>query len=551
MPKDITVTLPSGASFRTPFGTVIRDVVPRLGPSHHPIVACYVNNELRSLGATLFVNSDIRPVTVDMADGMLVYRRSLCFLLACAADQVFPGRRLVVGQAIGYGFYFGFEDDAPVEAADVDMLEKRMSDLVKQDIPINIEYFSYQDALEHFRAHGQNYTLMLLEHMNDSRIPLVECGGFLDLNVAPLVPSTGALKTFDLMGYGTGFLLRFPATSDPGALPEHKDEPLLFDIYKEYKSRGRILGVPSVGALNHLSAPKEMKSFVQIVETFQNKKIAEIADRIKERPDVKCVLIAGPSSSGKTTTSKKLAIQLRVLGYTPIVIELDSYFLDNAKTPRDENGQPDFECLEALDVEFLNQQLLSLFSGDEIELPTFDFKAGVRKNSGVKLKMRGNEILVLEGIHGLNDRLTPKIPREQKFKVYVSALTALNLDDHNRISTTDNRLLRRMVRDYQFRGHSAQATLKMWPSVQRGERKHIFPFQNSADAAFNSALDYELGVLKTFAEPLLRTVKPTQVEYAEARRLQSFLENFSPIPSQMVPSDSILREFIGGSDFKY
>jgi uridine kinase len=285
---------------------------------------------------------------------------------------------------------------------------------------------------------------------------------------------------------------------------------------------------------------------------LQNKKIAAIADSIAERAgSVKVILLAGPSSSGKTTTAKKLSIQLRVMGFEPLAISLDDYFMDRERTPKDEKGEYDFECLEALDVEYLNEQLVALFGGQEIELPAFDFKSGTRRASGKRIALGGRRILVLEGIHGLNDELTPRVPKDQKFKVYVSALTQLNLDDHNRVSTTDNRLLRRMVRDYNFRGHSAEATLKMWPSVQRGERKHIFPYQNSADAAFNSAHDYEIGVLKIYAEPLLRTVKPTCREYSEARRLQSFLDAFTPIPAQSVPGDSILREFIGDSEFKY
>ncbi len=308
----------------------------------------------------------------------------------------------------------------------------------------------------------------------------------------------------------------------------------------------------SVGALNKVNASKGIKDYIQVAEALQDKKIAAIADQIAAKAGkVKVALIAGPSSSGKTTTSKKLAIQLKVIGLDPVTISLDDYFVDRDRTPRDEKGEYDFECLEALDVDYLNEQLVTLFSGGEIELPAFDFKTGSRRSSGKKLRLGERGILVLEGIHGLNDELTPRIKREQKYKIYVSALTQINLDDHNRVSTTDNRLLRRMVRDYNFRGHSAQSTLKMWPSVQAGERSHIFPYQNSADAAFNSALDYELGVLKVYAEPLLRTVKPSCVEYSEARRLQAFLDNFAPIPAASVPGDSLLREFIGDSEFKY
>jgi uridine kinase len=309
-----------------------------------------------------------------------------------------------------------------------------------------------------------------------------------------------------------------------------------------------------VGQLNQLVSDRTVREYIRIAEAFQANKLAEIAAKIYDRRDsVKVVLIAGPSSSGKTTTAKRLSIQLKVMGIEPIAIGLDDYYVGTERTPKDENGKPDFECLEALDVPYLNEQLLALFRGEEVEIPSFDFKAGKRKEGGGK-KLRLNErrtVLIVEGIHGLNDNLTPQVAPDMKFKLYVSALTQLNLDDHNRIPTSDNRLIRRMVRDYQFRGAAAAKTISMWPSVQRGERKHIFPFQNSADIAFNSALDYELAVLKVYAEPLLRSVKPHMAEYSEAIRLLSFLENFASILPHYVPSQSILREFIGESEFKY
>jgi uridine kinase len=307
-----------------------------------------------------------------------------------------------------------------------------------------------------------------------------------------------------------------------------------------------------VGHLNRLVAKKEIKSFIQIAEAFQSRKLYDVADRIYERREsVKVILIAGPSSSGKTTTAKRLSILLKVMGLEPLAIGLDDYYVGKARTPKDAKGEPDYECLEALDVEYLNEQLLALFRGEEVELPLFDFKIGARRESGRRIRMGRRTVLIIEGIHGLNDALTSQIDKEQKFKLYVSALTQLNLDDHNRVPTSDNRLIRRMVRDYQFRSHDAVQTIKMWPNVQTGERKHIFPYQNGADVAFNSALDYELSVLKVYAEPLLRSVKPIMNEYAEASRLLGFLENFAPIPPQYVPGQSILREFIGESEFKY
>jgi uridine kinase len=332
-----------------------------------------------------------------------------------------------------------------------------------------------------------------------------------------------------------------------------EDSPKIFSVYNEYKKWGSIVEVRSVGELNARISNRTIKDYIRIAEAFQGRKLVDIAEKIYEKRDaLKVILIAGPSSSGKTTSAKRLAIELMVMGIKPIAISLDDYYMGTEKTPRDEKGEPDYECLEALDVPYLNQQLLALFAGEEVTLPVYDFKTGRRKETGgKKIRMDRRTMLIVEGIHGLNDALTPAIKRELKFKLYVSALTQLNLDDHNRIPTSDNRLLRRMVRDYQFRSKDAAGTIKMWPNVQRGERQHLFPFQNSADAAFNSALDYELAVLKFYADPLLRVVRPGCPEYAEAARLLSFLENFAPIPPQYVPGTSILREFIGESEFKY
>jgi uridine kinase len=550
--RQVTVTYASEEKLAYPAGVKAQDVIGKLGSLKWPLAAVLINNELKSLDSQILTDCIIEPVTLDTTQGATTYRRSLCFLLAIAAKQLYPERRLMAGMAIGTGFYHYFDDDIALKAGEIESLEAHMRDMVSRDIDICIEWRSWADAVEYFKASDQPGTLLLLEHLNDSIIPLNECSGFRDLSVAPLVPSTGVLKTFALLPYHEGFLLRYPHKEKPDQLTTFVDDPILYSIAAETRERSRVLGVASVGALNKLNASKGIKDYIQVAEALQEKKIAGIADQIAARSDkVKVALIAGPSSSGKTTTSKKLAIQLKVIGFAPVTISLDDYFINRDRTPRDEKGEYDFECLEALDIEYLNQQLVALFAGEEIELPSYDFKSGSRRSSGKKLRLGERSILVIEGIHGLNEKLTPRIERDQKFKIYVSALTQINLDDHNRVSTTDNRLLRRMVRDYNFRGHTAAATLKMWPSVQAGERKHIFPYQNSADAAFNSALDYELGVLKVYAEPLLRTVKATCPEYSEARRLQSFLDNFAPIPAASVPGDSILREFIGDSEFKY
>lgn len=547
----ITIRYPSGKSVAFPSGIKAIDATQGFGPLAHPLAAVLVNNQLQSLDAQILTNCVMEPVLIDSTQGAFSYRRSLCFLAAIAARDIFPNRDLIVGQAIGYGFYHRFQS-GPMSKNDISALEQKMRELVIRDIPIAMQWWSYEDAINYFKKNEQEDTLLLLELTNEPCIALNECSGFRDLHVTPLVPSTGVLSTFEVLPYDEGFLLRYPRKENPHEIPEFIDDPLLYQITDDARKRSSILGVSSVGALNRINAPKKIKDYITVSESLMTKNVAEIADMIESRRDtVRVVLIAGPSSSGKTTTSKKLSIQLRVLGFEPMVIGLDDYFVDRTRTPRDENGELDFECLEALDVEYLNKQLLELFAGNEVELPAFDFKTGERHPSGKLLKLGEKTILIMEGIHGLNERLTPKIPKEQKFKIYVSALTQINLDEHNRISTTDNRLIRRMVRDNQFRGRSALETIKMWPSVQRGERLHIFPFQNEADTALNSALDYELGVLKIYAEPILRSVKPMDPEFCEAKRLLNFLAFFTPIPAQYVPQDSLVREFIGESSFKY
>jgi uridine kinase len=435
---------------------------------------------------------------------------------------------------------------------DLVRIEGAMREIIARDMPIRPLSLSYQEAMGYFEKHNQPDTLSLLKNRNDPAIAVHSCDGFLDLSHGPLAPSTGALSVFGVMDYAPGFLLRYPPAENPQHMGPFTENPVLFSIYREYKNWGKILRVGSVGRLDELVRENEIQEFIQVAEALQDKKIAEIADRINAmRDQVKVILIAGPSSSGKTTFSKKLMIQLRVVGRNPVTISLDDYYKPHALTPRDEEGKLDFEALHALDIECLNDTLVRLLRGGEVETPLFDFHSGTRKPAGRMMKLPDRAILILEGIHGLNDELTPLVPREQKHKIYISALTQLNLDDHNRIATTDNRLIRRLVRDSQFRGHTALQTLSMWPSVRRGEDRNIFPFQNSADSAFNSALDYELAVLKVYAEPLLSSVKPDAPEYQDARMLLSFLANFAPLHPRWVPPTSILREFIGESAFKY
>ncbi len=548
------ITLPNGEKQTFDKGTTVAHILSETGYKlkNRKIVGALVDNNAVSLSFRVETNSTIKPLTLDDRTGTDIYRRSLSFLLTIASKEIFPNRRLIIGHSLGRGYFYYFDGINNIDQKDLKLIEEKMRELVKQDIPIERDYISYLEAIQYFRTNKQADTALLLENRNDPQIPIYRCGKFLDLAHSPLVPSTGFLRVFEIMNYPPGFLLRYPPFRQSNKMAPFQENHILFSIYQEYKNWGKILQISSVGALNKLINSGEVSQFIQVSEALHNKKIAEIADKICERRDsVKIVLIAGPSSSGKTTFSKKLAIQLRVLGRNPITISLDDYFLPRELTPKDENGNYNFEALEALDIDLLNRHLIDILNGKEVKIPDFDFHTGQRKPQGKPFKLPKRGILIMEGIHGLNDKLTPLVERDRKYKIYVSALTQLNIDDHNRISTTDNRLIRRLVRDYKFRGHSALTTLSMWHSVRRGEHHYIFPFQNEADSAFNSALDYELAVLKVYAEPLLKTVKPDKTEYNEARRLLNFLDNFSPLPSKWVPSQSILREFIGDSAFKY
>jgi uridine kinase len=547
----ITVSFPSGVHHTVPSGTTAASLVENFSEPPSKILAVLVNNEVYSLNSPLLFDAYLEPVLAASKYGASVYRRSLCFLLAAAAHRLFPKSRLLVGHSLGYGYYYTLDTGKRMKQADIDKLKAEMVSLAQQNLQFQTSYLSYKEAIDLFDQLGLIETRKQLNCICPPSIKINTLLDFSDMYFGPLVLSTGYLRVFDLMAYGEGFLLRFPTSSKPDELPEFHDVPTLFTIYKRYKEWGKQLGVTSAASLNELVRDRKIKDFIDIAETLQVKCIADIADQIHERRQVKVVLIAGPSSSGKTTTSKKLALQLQALGYRPKVISLDNYYVGRDRNPKDENGNYDYECLEALDVPLLNQILVDLFDGKEVRLPSYNFAKGERYYDGTTMRLEAQDILVMEGIHGLNDKLTPLVKSEFKFKLYLSALTQLNLDDHNRISTSDNRLIRRIVRDAQFRGKTAADTIAMWDSVQQGERLHIFPFQDNADAMLNTALDYELPVLKVYAEPLLRCVSPLQKEYAEASRLLRFLGNFSPIPPTAVPDRSIIREFIGGSAFHY
>ncbi len=518
------------------------------------IVAVKVNNKVVSLCRPIRVSSTVVGVPLASKEGAYVYRRSLSFVLAAAVHRLFPKERLVIGHSLGYSYYYTFERDKPVSKDEVAVLKAEMLKIIGADTPIVTKHISFAEAIDSFEKYNMPETAKQLQYRcRDSvLVNSLEDDSFCDIYFGSLVETCGILKVFDLVPYDEGFLLQFPEATKPEVVAPFEDSPKIFEIFKRYKKWGKLVNVTTAASLNEIVSRKKINDFIDICETYQAQNYAKVAQQIADRGNVKVVLIAGPSSSGKTTSAFKMALHLRSIGYTPKTISLDCYYVGRDKNPKDENGNYDYECLEALDIELLNQNLIDLFAGKEVEIPSYNFDIGQRYYTGdTKMTLGPSDILILEGIHGLNDRLTPLIKPEYKFKIYLSALTQLNFDEHNRVPTSDNRLIRRIVRDANFRGKPAAGTIGMWDSVQRGEKLHIFPFQNSADAVLNTALDYELPVLKIYAEPKLRAVRPDQPEYTEACRLLKFLSNFNAISSDYVPKQSIIREFIGGSSFKY
>jgi len=394
--NEITVRFPDGTRSQCPYGTRVETLVERFGRLAHPLVAVRANNELLPLASRLEVNSELKPVTLESSDGTMIYRRSLAFLLAVAARELYPDRPLVIGHSLGNGYFYSFKNEKPLSADELAALDARMRLIVKEDYPIFFRHQAYADALETFQKHGQEDTALLLDQLNRAKVPVNECRGFMDLSVATLVPRTSILKVFELRAYENGFLLRYPGKNGSTEIAPFEDSPRIFSVYKEYKKWGRIVGISSAGDINRLVAKREIKSFIQIAEAFQNKKLSEIVDRIfEQRDEVRIVLIAGPSSSGKTTTAKRVSILLKVMGLEPVAVSLDDYYLGVDRTPKDEEGKPDFECLEALDVPYLTEQLLALFRGEEVELPSFDFKSGARKAEGRKTKLGRRSVLVV------------------------------------------------------------------------------------------------------------------------------------------------------------
>ena len=514
-------------------------------------VSAKVNNKVEGMHYRVYKRKDIEFLDLRSASGIRAYTRTLFFVLCKAAHDLWKECKVVIDIPVSNGYYVDITKDGGVTPDDVSVLRQRMQQLIDARINIRRYEATTEEAIEMFRKEGSFSKVKLLENSGRLYTTYYDLDGYKDYYYGNLLTNTGDLHLFGLEYYYHGILLRIPSREDPSKLGTFIRQDKMFEIFKEHHRWQEILGMRTVGDLNAAIDHGHANQLIQLSEALQEKKIAQIADEIANRKGIKMVLIAGPSSSGKTTTCKRLSIQLAVNGLHPIGISLDDYFLDREKTPKDESGEYDFEHLHALNIPLLNEQMNALFRGEEVELPRYNFQAGKSEWSGKKLQLKGKEILVVEGIHALNPELTAQIPDEQIFRVYASALTTILLDSHNYVPTTDNRLLRRIIRDHKYRGVTARDTIRRWPSVRKGENRWIFPYQENADAMFNSAMLFELAVIKQQAEPLLEQVSENCEEYSEAYRLLKFLRYIKPIPEDQIPPTSLLREFLGGSSFEY
>ncbi|NLY10842.1 MAG: nucleoside kinase [Firmicutes bacterium] len=514
-----------------------------------PNVAVKVNNSVRMYSHEVTENSVIELISVTTDEGMRIYRNSLVFLLIVATKKVLPKSRIHIKHSLSNGIYGEIEFGRPLVEKDIKEIENMMQQLVDQNLPFERKKIPIEEGIELFRGQDLYDKVNLLKFSPHKEITVYKCDDYYDYLSGITVPSTGYLKTFKLRFYLPGFIIEFPKKHNPTVVAPFVEQGKLANVYFKAEKWGKNIRVTNAAELNAVILSGQIGNLIRVSEAYHEKQIAAIADRIALNKDrLRLILIAGPSSSGKTSFAQRLATQLRVNGLEPIAIGLDDYFLNREDTPKDEDGNYDFEALEAIDIPLFNEHLSKLIQGEAIELPRFNFLTGRREWLGETLQVSEDQPIIIEGIHGLNDKLTSAIPKGRKFKIYISALTNLNIDDHIRIPTTDARLIRRMVRDNQFRSASIIDTLRRWPLVRRGEERHIFPFQEDADVMFNSALDYELGVLKRHIEPLLLEIDRSYPEYSEARRLLRFLSHFQPIEDEhLIPNNSIIREFIGGS----
>ena len=517
----------------------------------HGPVSARVNNKVEGMHYRVYNSKDVEFLDMASASGSRAYTRTLFFVLCKAVQDIYPNTDVVIDIPVSNGFYVDIRLGRPVVEEDVNILRRRMLEIIDAKMPIRRYMVPTEDAIALFQEKGDVEKVKLLKTSGSIYTTYYKIGEYVDFYYGTLLTNTSGLYLFGLEKYYDGMLLRIPSLKDPDKLGEMTKQDKMFDIFKEHHRWQDILGIRTVGDFNQAIDAGHATDIINISEALQEKKIAKIAEDIANRQGVKLVLLAGPSSSGKTTSCKRLSIQLAVNGLKPLQISLDDYFVDRDRTPKDDNGEYDFESIYALNLDLLNEQFNALFRGEEVELPKYDFPSGKSVKSGKKLKMEPNNVLVVEGIHALNPELTAHIPQEQIYRVYASALTTILLDNHNYIPTTDNRLLRRIIRDYKYRGVSAQETIHRWPSVRAGENKWIFPYQENADAMFNTAMLYELSVIKMQAEPLLQQVPENCEEHAEAYRLLKFLKYFKGIPYNNLPPTSLLREFLGGSSFHY
>ena len=542
----------NGKILTVPIGSTLEEIYEQFGieMTYGPVSA-KVNNKVEGMHYRVYNRKDVEFLDLTTSSGLRTYTRTLFFVLCKAVSELYPGGHVIIDIPVSNGYFCDLQIGREVSAFDVDSIKKRMKEIIDAKMPVKRKERTTEEAIKLFRERGAESKVKLMESLGRLYTIFYEIDGYYDYFYGTLLTNTSKLHLFDLVKYYDGMLLRIPSISDPGQLGELVRQDKMFEIFKEHHRWQDILNLRTIGDLNEAVAKGMTASLINVSEALQENKIVRIAQQIAEKKTVKMVLIAGPSSSGKTTTCKRLSIQLLANGLRPIGISLDDYFVDRENTPKDEKGDYDFESLYALNIPMLNEQLNALLAGKEVELPTYNFQTGKSEKSGRMLQLKGNEVLVVEGIHALNPELTAQVPEEQKYRVYASALTTLLIDDHNYIPTTDNRLLRRIVRDFKYRGVNAQETIRRWPSVRAGENKWIFPYQENADAMFNSAMLFELAAIKQQAEPLLEQVPENSNEYSEAYRLLKFLKYINPIPYQQVPSTSLLREFLGGSSFKY
>ena len=532
-------------------GTKVCDLLSKeILKSKNEIVACKFNNELKSLNYEINASGKIELVDITQKDGMRVYKRGLIYIIAKAFSEIYSNALLTIDYQL-YHSMLCEVDNMEITDEMIEKVNKRVQEIINKDLPIVKKFMTKEEATKFYEKEKTLKGRLQLDLEEKKEVTLYYCEDYYNYFYGVMPISTGCIKKYELLKYHDGFLIRYPSRKDPNNLPKFIECPKLLETLDEYEDVHKILGVNTLYRLNTIIKKDKIKDYILLDEALHEKKIAGIADSIAKNKDLKVVLIAGPSSSGKTTFAKRLELQLRINGLKPKTISVDNYFVERKDTPVDENGDYDFESIKAIDTKLLNNHLLKLLNGEEIKAPTFNFHTGIKEYSNTNtMKLEDDEILIMEGIHCLNDELTYLIPKKQKFKIYISCLTVLNIDYYNRISTTDSRLIRRIVRDYQFRGYSAMHTLKMWQSVNNGEAKNIFPYQEEADVMFNSSLIYELSVLKDYAMPLLKAIPQEEKEFSEAKRLYSMLSYFESIAEKDVPSNSLIREFIGGSIFE-